>query len=93
MMLKEFDKAKSIYNNIISKSPVPVDYLNMGHLALAMSDENNALNYYKLFITQGGLTIDDFAQSLQKDAKSLEKIDIDTSIIPLIVDAVSYATC
>ncbi len=93
MMLKEFDKAKSIYNNIISKSPVPVDYLNMGHLALAMSDENNALNYYKLFITQGGLTIDDFANNLQKDAKSLEKIDIDTSIIPLIVDAVSYATC
>lgn len=91
MMKRDFDKAKAIYDDIQSHNPVADDYLNMGHLALAMCDDNNALNYYKLCIAQGGLTIEDFATKLNADASSFETMGLDSSIIPLIIDAVSYS--
>lgn len=91
MMKRDFVKAKAIYDEIQSHNPVADDYLNMGHLALAMCDDNNALNYYKLCIAQGGLTIEDFATKLKADSKAFETIGLDDSIIPLIIDAVSYS--
>ncbi len=91
MMLKEFDKAKVLYKDIMSHNPMPGDYLNMGHLALATNDENNALNFYKLYIAQSTLTIDSFAEKLQEDSDALSRMGIAPDIIPLIVDAITYA--
>ncbi|MBD5365963.1 MAG: tetratricopeptide repeat protein [Bacteroides sp.] len=91
MMLRDFEKAKSLYTDVVSNKPMPGDYLNLGHLALAMNDEENALNYYKLYITQGTLTLDSFAEKLQEDTDALSRMGIDTDIIPLIVDAISYS--
>lgn len=91
MMKRDFDKAKQLYDEILADNPTCDDYMNMGHLSLAMSDDNNALNYYKISIVQGGNTIEDFASRLAGDADAFRHMGIEPSIIPLIIDAVSYS--
>lgn len=91
MMQRKFDKARRLYDEIISANPTADDYLNMGHLSLAMADNNNALNYYKLCIAQGNSTLDDFAGRLAADAGAFSNMGLDPQIIPLIIDAISFS--
>ena len=90
MMQREFEKARKLYDELLSSNPTADDYLNMGHLSLAMADDNNALNYYKLCIAQNGSTLDDFAEKLNNDVEAFSYMGLDPDIIPLIVDAISY---
>lgn len=91
MMTGKFDKAKEIYERIITTdSPTVDDYLNIGHLSLAIADNSSALDYYKQCIRQGKISIDEFARKLHSDESALKRIGIDKDIIPLIIDAVSY---
>lgn len=90
MMQQEFEKARKLYDELLSSNPTADDYLNMGHLSLAMADDNNALNYYKLCIAQGGSTLNDFAEKLNNDVDAFRHMGLDPDIIPLIVDAISY---
>lgn len=91
MMQREFEKAKQIYDEILVSNPTPDDYLNMGHLSLATSDDNNAINYYRMCISTGGCTLKDFATKLNNDVEAFSQMGLDPDIIPLIVDAISYA--
>lgn len=90
-MLKQWDKARDMYRIITETSPGAEDYLNMGHLALATGDSDNALNYYNLSIATGDGTVETFARSLKADSRALQQLGIRADILPLIIDAVSYA--
>ncbi len=91
MMKREFDKAARLYDDIAGNNATADDYLNMGHLALAMADKNNALNYYKLCITQGGITLEAFSEKLMSDKEAFILMGLDPDIMPLIADAISYS--
>lgn len=92
MMQREFDKAGKLYEEITGDNATADDYLNMGHLALVLADNNNALNYYKLCIAKGGYTLDDFSAKLQSDSEAFRHMGLDPDIMPLIVDAISYSS-
>lgn len=91
MMMRNLDKAKQLYDTILNGDVRAEDYLNMGHLSLAMADDNNALNFYKLYISQVGCTLDDFATKLTGESIAFRHMGLDEKIIPLIVDAISYS--
>jgi len=91
LMQREFDKSKVLYDKILNDNPTADDYLNMGHLSLVLADNNNALNFYKLCLTQGGYSLDDFSAKLSNDSEAFKHIGLDPDIIPLIVDAISYS--
>ncbi|MDE5607603.1 MAG: tetratricopeptide repeat protein [Muribaculaceae bacterium] len=91
LMQKDFMRARELYDEILKLNPTADDYLNMGHLALAVHDHDNALNFYKLSISAGDGLIETFASRLIADAKALETVGIDSEIIPLILDSINYS--
>lgn len=91
LMQHDFRRAKELYDEVLNDGPTSDDYLNMGHLALAMHDHINALNYYKLSINAGDGLPETFACKLRADAQALAILGIDISIIPLILDSINYS--
>lgn len=92
LMLKDFDRARTLYREILADNPAGDDYLNMGHLSLASGDNDNALNYYKLSIASGNGNLATFTEKINSDAPCIERIGISRSVIPLIIDAIAYAS-
>lgn len=91
MMQRDFGRARDLYEEILQHNPTADDYLNMGHLALATRDHENALNFYKLSINAGdGLTAT-FASKLIADSDALKRIGIDPAITHLIIDSIQYS--
>lgn len=91
LMQRDFTRARELYDEIMNANPTADDYLNMGHLALAIHDHVNALNFYKLSINAGDGLPDTFARKLKADEDALAAIGIDPAIIPLILDSINYS--
>jgi len=87
----DFDGARRYYDKIKQDAPTAVDYLNMGHVALASGDIRSAINHYGLYLHN---VADAKAESLQKaiaaDSDALKKVGVDASLLPLVIDAVAY---
>lgn len=86
-----YEQSRSYYNKILSDSPVPSDYLNMGHLYLATGDVKEAINYYGLSIDNDNGDIESFIRNFNGDAKYLINSGVEESLLPLVVDAILYA--
>lgn len=85
---RDFDTAKAYYDRLLSaESPLPADYLNLGHLSLAANDIREAMNYYGLY-ADGDIA--KLAKSLHEDSHLLEQAGIDVSIVPIILDAIRF---
>lgn len=85
---RDVDTAKSYYSRLLAaEPPLPTDYLNLGHLALADSNIREAMNYYGLYADGD---IPRLAKSLADDSRLLSQAGIDTSIIPIILDAIRF---
>lgn len=89
MMNRDFDEARDCYDRIISADPSASDLLNAGHLAWATGRLGEAINYYRLSAEQS--SIEKTAEAIRNDAPNLELIGIDTSTVPLVIDALIYS--
>ncbi len=79
----DFETSRKYYDRLMSlETPSPTDYLNMGHLALAMGQMREALNFYRLFSSEPK----ELLAALRGDADILADAGVDITIIPLIVD-------
>ncbi len=85
----EYAQSQSYYDKISTDNPTSEDFLNMGHLALAKKNIQGAIRLYKQSIN--GKDIDHLIDSLNNDEHYLKAVDIDTAIIPFIVDAILYS--
>ena len=86
-LAKDFDTARKYYERIFRETALtPEDYLNMGHLELASGNLREAMNYYLLYSPD----IEKLAAALADDRETLARADIDTSTIPLILDALRF---
>lgn len=84
---RDFETARSYYDRVMEQlTPAPADYLNMGHLALATGDIRAAINFYKLSAPDP----EQLARSLADDVPLLERAEIDSSLIPLILDNIRF---
>lgn len=85
---RDFDTAKKYYARILSaETPTPADYLNLGHLSLALDDVREAMNYYNLYADGNVARL---ATSLRDDTPLLARAGVDTGIIPLVLDAIRF---
>lgn len=90
LMQHDYKRAKELYDEVLRHNPTSDDYLNMGHLALATHDHENALNFYKLSINAGDGLHSTLARKLNDDADALASLGIEQEIIPLILDSIKY---
>lgn len=63
------------------------DSLNYGHALLASGNVKDAISVYRSYSDNYGR---DIARALREDARYLEQAGVDTSRIPLIIEAVKY---
>lgn len=85
---QDFDTAQKYYDRIIAlEQPTDSDYLNMGHLSLALGNVREAISFYKHY-AQG----DDakLTGALLGDEHLLATAGISVDIIPLILDAIRF---
>jgi len=84
---KDYETARRYLDRIFSElTPEPADYLNMGHLALVQGNIREAVNYYCLSAPE----LDKLEQMMAEDLPLLERAGVDTSLLPLILDAIRY---
>ena len=88
LLLGEYSQSRSYYDKILTDNPSSEDFLNMGHLAFAQKNIQDAISYYKNSIKDGN--INTLIDSLKKDEKFLVEMGIDVSLIPLVIDAILY---
>ncbi len=86
----DYNKSKIYYDKILSDNPRPVDYINMGHLALAIGDTNEAVQYYVKSINANPKGLNDFLDTINEDMIYLNKVLPDPTIAPLVIDAALY---
>ena len=91
LLFKEFAQSKEYYDKILNESPRLEDYLNVGHLLFAQNNIQGAIEYYKKALGGDKSKIDELVNLLEKDKKHMRNIGIDTSLLPFIVDAISYS--
>lgn len=90
-VIGEYERSRSFFDRVLADNPTSDDYLNMGHLALAMHDMPEALSYYKLSVTTSDGSIDTFSAKLAEDEKYLIRAGIDLRSLPMLADAVFYS--
>lgn len=80
----DFETSRKYFDRLMAiETPTPTDYLNMGHLALAMGQMREALNFYRLFSSEPAK----LRAALRADSELLLTAGVDVSIIPLIADS------
>lgn len=86
----QYDKALPIYDMVIAGNPNVDDYINMGHLFMAMKQYDKALIYYgKAREKMNDTSINGFFDKLYGDIQYLKKAGVDSDIIDLVFDRVS----
>ncbi len=88
MLSRQFEESAVYYKRLLADNPTSTDYLNAGHLAWATNNLRRAVELYSQAAKL--MLLDNMAASLRNDLEHLASIGIDTSISPLIVDAVNY---
>lgn len=84
-LMKDFDTSLKYYQRLMAEAtPEPNDYLNMGHLHLALRNPREALNYYRLF---AGGDANRLREAVKTDMPMLAEAGIDQTLIPLILDS------
>lgn len=87
----EFDRAKESYDKIIAIGASPDDYLNAGHVARALGNLREGINYYRLYADGDPSDPNRLEKALRADDSHLRAAGIDTSSMMLVIEAVKYA--
>lgn len=82
------EQARKYYDKILRTSKLAVDFLNAGHIALALKDVANAVEFYKKAAEEYGDT-NECIQLILKDKPQLLKQGVPEADIPLIIDLIN----
>ncbi len=85
-LLGKYKEAMDYYYKLIEDGANSTDYLNMGHVALALGDVREAINYYKLSVDASNA--DTFIKEMGKDSEHLVSAGVDPNLLPILIDAV-----
>ena len=85
----KFDVAQNYYTRILQNKPNAHDYLNAAHVELCLSNNNKAVEFYKLSQNLAG-SLEVFNSMLEDDVDVLKEAGVDTKILPIIVDKMLY---
>jgi tetratricopeptide (TPR) repeat protein len=90
-MLRKYQQAEDYFNRIIESNPTSTDYLNAGHVQLALGKNKEALRLYYSALRKSKQPIKDFIDdTFSNDISDLIQIGIKEEIIPFILDSFMY---
>lgn len=89
-LLGHFERSKSYYDRLLLISPLPNDYLNAGHVALASKNYKEAIALYKQFANSPDSGVEAFVKAIEEDAPTLRKLGVSDPIMELIQDKVAF---
>ena len=85
----KFDVSQRYYQKILQNNPTSHDFLNAGHVELALGNIKEAMSYYTETIRKLK-NIKSFKALLRGDFKELELSGVDLKIIPALLDKIEY---
>ena len=85
----KFDVSQRYYQKILQNKPTSHDFLNAGHVELALGNMKDAMEYYTQAIREIK-NIKSFKALLRGDFKELELSGVDLKIIPALLDKIEY---
>lgn len=91
LLSMDFEQSQVYYKKIIEDTPNVTDYLNYGHLHLAMGDYKSAVDCYKKSVISDNNNQQNFINSINADAQYWGRLGIKEDIMPFVIDAVKYS--
>lgn len=86
LALGRFDDSEKYYERLSSDKLNAHDYINKGHLALCRGNTKEAIENYRLSITGGGITKEQFAAIFEDDSQLLLSLGVNPEDLPIILD-------
>lgn len=83
-------QAADYFNRLLAAQPNPTDYLNAGHVQLALRNTSEALRLYRLALQTGEQSPADFFETFRHDVPALVEAGIEAEDIPFLVECVFY---
>ena len=85
-----YNEALDYYTKILESNPNAVDYLNAGHIRLAMGNNKEALNLYRQALSAHGDSYEKFLESFNADIPDLLQAGVKPENIPILLDCLMY---
>lgn len=85
----DYQRAEKYYDRVINNNPTAEDFLNYGHLSMAMKKYKKAIETYGSCLEMLGRDITKFRNMLNNDEAHLKKAKVDFLILSLVIDQVN----
>jgi len=89
-LMGKYNEAMDYYAKILESSPDAIDYLNAGHVRLAMGANKEALNLYRQAVSAQGDSFEKFLETFTADVPDLLQADVKPENIPVLLDCLMY---
>jgi len=89
-LLERFDLAQKYYEKILSGKPSLHDYLNAGHVELAMDNKKQALVLYRESLAMLDNNVEKFADLFNVDEEELLSVGVEKDFLPLLFDELRF---
>lgn len=86
--LGQYQQSKKYYDRILNDAPTAQDFMNAGHLQLAVRNHKEAVALYSRSIAHSSK--DEFIKSFTEDFKHLTQAGINRDDLPIIIDKLLY---
>lgn len=89
-LVGKFEQAMDYYNRVIESNPNSTDYLNAGHVQLAMGNIKQAIKFYRISWESSNFSQKEFMETFANDIPELINTGIKEKEIPFILDSLMY---
>lgn len=86
----DYEKSLKYYDRILADKPDDSDFLNAGHLAMAMKDYRRAASLYRRYLQAHNFDIAALDKALEADMAHLRNAAVDPLMLAIAVDAAQY---
>ena len=86
----KYTEAMKYYTEILDNNPNAIDYLNAGHVQLAMGKNKEALHLYMQSLSAQGDSFEKFLESFTADIPDLLQAGVKPENIPILLDCLMY---
>jgi len=86
----KYKEAMDYYAKILDSNPNAIDYLNAGHVRLAMGNNKEALKLYSQSLNAQGDSFEKFHESFTADIPDLLQAGVKPENIPILFDCLMY---
>jgi tetratricopeptide (TPR) repeat protein len=86
----KYKEATDYYTEILKNNPNAVDYLNAGHVCLAMGNNKEALKLYRQALNALDNSYEKFIESFTPDIPDLLQAGVKQENIPILLDCLMY---